>query len=401
MGRAPQRVTFGVVLAVPEYRAVWAAELFSVAGDQLARVALAVLVFARTNSASWAAGTYALTFAPAFLGGIFLGRLGDQYPRRTVMVTSDLVRALLVALVAVPGMPLGALCVLVAGVTLAGGPFKAAQQALLTQVFSSDRTRFTVGQALRQVTQQSAQVAAFVGGGVLAAAISPVACLLVDAGSFLVSAAIVWRGVVPRPAAAPGSSLSSVAAFVAVARLVWRDPPLRISFALRCLLGLYIAPEALAAPYAASLGAGAGAVGWLLASDPAGSVIGGYVWGRWVPESLRDRAVGVVAVLAGLPLVLCLFRPGLPVSMLVFAATGMAATACLIQTNTVVTLHVADKHRGHVSGWLSAVLLTAQGLGALAAGVLADWIGPFATVATAGAAGMVATIPVARAWRRC
>jgi hypothetical protein len=130
---------------------------------------------------------------------------------------------------------------------------------------------------LRSVTQQSAQVVAFAGGGLLAAAISPAVCLLVDAGSFLVSAAAVWWGVLPRPAAAPRNSLSSLTAFIAVARLVRGDRVLRISFTLFWLLGLTIAPEALAAPYAASLGAGAGAVGWLLASDPAGSVIGGYV----------------------------------------------------------------------------------------------------------------------------
>jgi hypothetical protein len=41
--RTPERVTFGSVLAVGEFRALWAAELFSIAGDQLARVALALL----------------------------------------------------------------------------------------------------------------------------------------------------------------------------------------------------------------------------------------------------------------------------------------------------------------------------------------------------------------------
>ena len=41
------------VFAVREYRAVWLADLLSVAGDQLARVALAVLVYGRTGSAAW------------------------------------------------------------------------------------------------------------------------------------------------------------------------------------------------------------------------------------------------------------------------------------------------------------------------------------------------------------
>ena len=51
----------------------------SVAGDQLARVALTVLVYGRTGSAAWAAATYALTFLPALLGGVLLGGLADRY----------------------------------------------------------------------------------------------------------------------------------------------------------------------------------------------------------------------------------------------------------------------------------------------------------------------------------
>src|SRR4051794_9572143 len=85
------------VLAVPGFRALWLAELLSVAGDQLARVALAVLVFGRTGSASWSALTYALTFLPALFGGVLLGGLADRFPRRRVMVVADLARAWLVA----------------------------------------------------------------------------------------------------------------------------------------------------------------------------------------------------------------------------------------------------------------------------------------------------------------
>ena len=93
----------GQALRVPEFRALWAAELVSVAGDQLARVGLSVLVFGRTGSAVWAAATYALTFLPALVGGVLLGRLADRHPRRQVMIVCDLVRALLVALMVLPG----------------------------------------------------------------------------------------------------------------------------------------------------------------------------------------------------------------------------------------------------------------------------------------------------------
>ena len=73
MAHGVERVTFGSVLAVSEFRAMWAAELLSIAGDQLARVALSILVFQRTDSAFLTGLTYALTFVPALAGGIALG----------------------------------------------------------------------------------------------------------------------------------------------------------------------------------------------------------------------------------------------------------------------------------------------------------------------------------------
>src|SRR5690349_7781515 len=105
--------SFREVLGIREFRALWAAELLSVLGDQLARVALAVLVFQRTSSAALTALTYALTFAPAVLGGALLSGLADRYPRRFVLVTTDVARALLAGAMAIPVLPLPVLCALV------------------------------------------------------------------------------------------------------------------------------------------------------------------------------------------------------------------------------------------------------------------------------------------------
>ena len=69
-----------------EFRTLWAALAQSVLGDQLARVALSLLVFERTESAGWTAATYALTSLPALLSGVLLTGLADRFPRRTVMI---------------------------------------------------------------------------------------------------------------------------------------------------------------------------------------------------------------------------------------------------------------------------------------------------------------------------
>src|SRR6266851_10520695 len=107
VSRAPSRSgqpTFREVFAVGEFRALWLAQLLSVAGDQLARVAMTVLVFDRTHSALWSALTFAVTFLPWIVGGLGLSGLADRVPRRQVMIICDLARMVLVCLMALTSM---------------------------------------------------------------------------------------------------------------------------------------------------------------------------------------------------------------------------------------------------------------------------------------------------------
>ena len=74
--------------------------LLSVGGDQLARVALTLLVYDRTHSALLAAVTFVASIIPEFLGGVLLAGLADRWPRRDLMIACDLTRAVLVTVMA-------------------------------------------------------------------------------------------------------------------------------------------------------------------------------------------------------------------------------------------------------------------------------------------------------------
>jgi predicted MFS family arabinose efflux permease len=402
---------FRSVLAVADFRWLWAGEALSQAGDQLARVALAVLVFQRTSSPALTALSYALTFVPTLVGGALLGWVADQVARRTVMVACDLSRALLVAAMAIPGMPLPALYLLLVAVTLLGGPFRAAQQALLPDVLPGDL--YVSALALRGMTIQSAQLAGFACGGVLVAALTPSWALVIDAGTFLASAVLVRTGVHHPAAVSPPTSWSSAEAgpppvrsrsaggsVLAGVRVVFGNPAVRALAVLSWLAGFYVVPEGLAAPYAAAIGTGTVGIGLLMAADPAGSVVGAFVFARWIPEHLRPRLIGLLAVLAGLPLLVCAVQPGLLVSLAALGVSGALAQAYQTQDTASLALAVPSAGRAQVMGIVVSGLVTVQGVGVMVAGVLADVIGTPLTIGLAGLGGMAVGVPAALSWHR-
>src|SRR6202167_5764825 len=125
-GAVPPRATFRDVFAVREFRALWFSEILSVTGDRLALVALTLLVYERTRSPLLAALAYAAGSLPWVIGGLFLADLADRYPRRSVMVVCDAVRAVLVVAMTVPGMPVIALVLLLFAATMFASPFESA-----------------------------------------------------------------------------------------------------------------------------------------------------------------------------------------------------------------------------------------------------------------------------------
>lgn len=378
------RVGLLVPLRVREFRYLWTAELLSVTGDQLARVALAVLVYARTSSASLTALTYALTFVPSLLGGLLLSDLADRFPRRRVLVVTDVVRALLAVAMAVPAMPLPVLWCLVGVLSMAAAPFKAAQLALIPRIFTDEKVYRAV-LSLRMVTAQTVQVVGFAAGGVLMTLLEPHVGLLLNAATFAASAFLVLAGVRERPAATrmnaarvPGFGMTGP---------VW---PMVV---LSAVVGLYVVPEGLAAPYADGLGLATASVGVLMAADPVGSVVGG-----WLAPRLRSaasfRTAVLLAVAAGAPLVVCVARPGLVPSVLLWALSGAFASMLVVYVQELVFRRVPDERRGGVMGRLSTTLQSAQGLSILAGGLAAEAFGTYEAIALTGLAAIAVAILV-------
>lgn len=384
------------VFAFGEFRALFGAQLLSVVGDQLARVALSVLVFDRTGSAALTALTYALTFLPDLVGGPLLSGLADRYPRRRLMIITDVGRAVLVAMMAVPGTPFGALCALLVAVQLLNSPFTAARAAMMPAILEGDR--YVIGSAVINMTGQAAQLLGFAAGGALVAAIGSGPVLLLDAATFAASAVLVRAGTRERRAEGVTAGKPWLASIEAGAVLVWRDRRLRALIALACVSGFYVVPEGLAVPYSDQIGGGALAAGLLLATHPLGTLLGMGMVSRWSPE-IRLRRLGPMAVLSCLPLVACAWAPGLAVTATLWTLAG-AASAYNLVANAAFVQRVPDASRGQAFGLALTALRVAPGLGIVLGGVAAELVDPATTVAATGALGAGYATAAGRSWRR-
>ncbi|PRX49313.1 transmembrane secretion effector [Prauserella shujinwangii] len=377
-----------------EFRALWLAEAQSVAGDHLTSVALAITVFSRTGSALWAAAVYALTFLPALAGGLGLAQVADRFPRRTVLTVTAGTQAALVGTMALPGMPLLPLCLLLVLVRLVGAPANAAQNALTREVFHDDDL-YLRSQDLRGITTNVAMLAGLAGGGVLVTLVGPSWALAIDAVTFAVAGVLIRWQVRWRPAAGDGSE-----GWFGAAHWVFGQRRLRVLLALSWLVGLAVIPEGLAAPLAHQIGAPDQAVGWLLAADPLGFIVGAFVLSRFVSAETRRRFMGILATAAAAILVAFAAEPNLPLALLLLATAG-AAGAYIITVGATFITWVPNELRGGAGGLYRTGLRVAQGVGVAIGGVVAELVGSATTaIALAGVTGVVLTIPVALSWAR-
>lgn len=394
-----RQATYGEVFGVGEFRSIWSAQALSYVGDQLAQVALAVLVYTNTHSPLKTALAYAFTYLPPILGGPVLSVLADVLPRRRVMIVCDVARAVILALMAVHHMPFPALCGLIFLSVLLGAPFTAARAALLSEVLPGDM--YVVGSAINNITHQVTQMLGFLAGSAVIYVVGTHEALALDAVTFVLSAVIVVAGVHRRPApVSEGRQRQSLWRITHQGgRLVLGDRTLRPLVCFAWLCGFYVMPEGLAAPYAKTFGDSPVIVGLLMSAMPTGMVLGAFAYSRFVRPDNRLRCMGWMAMLACAPLLGAGLRPPLWAVVVLWAVSGIGC-AYQVAANAAFVAAVPPAGRGQAFGLAQSGILASQGIGILAGGALAQVLGPEPVIALAGATGLSVATMLAMSWNQ-
>lgn len=392
------RATFRDVFAVREFRALWFSEILSVAGDRLALVALTLLVYQHTQSPLLAAMAYAAGYLPWVIGGLFLAELADRRSRRSVMVVCDVVRAVLVAAMAIPSVPIWVLVALLFATTMFAPPFESARAAITPEILQGEH--YPLGTAVIQTTFLAGQTIGAVAGGVAVAFVGVRPALGIDAGTFVLSALFIGLGIRARPAAARPETVqpSLLARMRDGFRLLFGDQALRTLLLLGWLVAFYTIPEGVAAPYAARLGGGSIATGLVLASTVFSTTIVTPLFTRLVRPRQRLALMGPLAVLTCAALVPVALRPGLAASLVIFSVSA-ACGVYQIAANTAFVVRVPNERRAQAFGIANMGVIVGQGAAFIAAGAAAEVVPPAVVIAVGGGIGAIVGFVLMLRWR--
>jgi len=389
------------------YRAVWAnreiagllvAQAASQLGDQVARVAIAILVYRDTGQLVLTGLALAVIFLPDLVGSFLLAPLADRVPRRALLLACDAARLVLVGAMAltVSSQPAWVPLLLLVAASLLTTPFEVARSALFAVILPGD-AELVAGQALATTIHMLTQVLGALAAGTVLVLVSPTAALGIDAATFGISFAVVLASVTPRPAVRAGgvSPWAVLSDLREGARELAGDPVRRSLVALACASTVVLmAPEAVALGYRPDLGALAG--GALLASVPAGSALGAFLMPRL---SFRRQLRLVLPLAAGacLPLFATSVNPPPAVAGALWFVSGVLQ-AYVLTVIAALALMTPDSSRGRVLG-VAAGAFSASSVVVL---VVVAWLagssglGPAKVVSLCGAVGLV-VVAVARA----
>ncbi|MGO8684378.1 MAG: MFS transporter [Thermoleophilia bacterium] len=377
-----------------EFSALFAAQVISLLGDVVAAVALTVLVYAETGSTALAALTFSLVFLPYLFAGVLLSSLVDRLPARAVLVSCNLLSALIVAVMADVALPVAGLLVLLFLLGLIAPLFAGVRAATLPEVLP-DEPSFVLGRSLLRLAAQLTQVAGNLVGGLLLLVLTPRGALTLDAISFAAAALLLRLGTKKRPRRVAGSNLPVLRDSLAGLRRILSQPTLRRLLLFGWLLpACTAAPEALAAPYVHEIGRGTGAVGLFLAAVPAGTAIADLSVARYFSLHRQVRVIVVGALFTCLPLLFFALRPSLPLAMTLLFLAGLGCAYLPGYDQRLFSLS-AEALRGRALAAHSAGLMFAQGVGFAFWGLVAELLAPRFVIAIAAAAGLL-TIAVLR-----
>ncbi len=356
----------------------------SIIGDWAYGIAVAVYAYERGGAT--AVGVLGvIRYVSLAVVTPFAATLGDRYPRRLVMVSSDATRAVLVfagaALIA-SGAPQLVVYALAVATSLCGSPFRSAQASLLPDL-AENPAELTASNVASSTIESVGFFAGPALAGLLLAVTSVSAVYIFDGVTFVWSAALVL-GI--RPSAreqeeAADSAEEPSGGFLTEVSAGYRE--IFGSRDLRLLVGLYCAQTVVAgaslvfevAIALRLLDLGNSGLGFLNATLGIGGFIGGFVALVLAQRGRLARNFGIGVFFWSAPLLLVAAWPSVTAAVAVMIMLGLANSVVDVNAYTILQRIAPEAVMSRVFGAMESAVIAGMAVGALLMPLLIGTVG--------------------------
>ena len=395
MNRA--RATFRA-LRHRNYRLFFFGQLVSLIGTWMQSVAQAWLAYRLTGSAALLGVVAFSGQIPAFLFASWGGVVADRWPRRRILLATQVASMLLAGTLA--GLTLSNrievphLLVIAALLGVVNAFDIPARQAFVVEMVGREDLINAI--ALNSSIFNGARVVGPALAGVLVARFGEGWCFLLNATSYLAVLASLLAIDVPEAAGArpTGSTLSRIVEgfrYAAAAR------PVRALLLLLGVVSLTAMPFSVLMPIFADriLGGGAASLGLLMGASGVGALAGALVLASRRGIAGLGRFVALSAAGFGVCLVLFSLSRRLWLSVALQVPVGFFMISQMASSNTLIQSLVPDRVRGRVMALYTMMFMGMAPFGALLAGAAAERWGAPATLAAGGATALAGALALA------
>jgi MFS family permease len=360
------------------------ARLVSLSGGSAAYIALVAALYGETGSALWISAAIFSSVVASVLSAPFAGWIGDRFDRRAVLIAADVAAACVAAAMAAAATRPAALVLLLGISSVAQAPFEPASAAALPSVVAAEDVP-RANSLIAATSSAGYLVGPLLGGAVLAIGASPAALFVVDAATYLFSAAVVVS--IRRPFGR--GSTEEHPGLLAGVRVIARERALRLPVlaGMVSLLGIGIVDVA-SYPLSLDLGGGAAGYGAMTGLLGGGGVLGAAAAARLL-RLPAARVLGGAFAASAAGLALAGAAPFLAFALGGMAVAGAGRGLGDVAAVTLIQARAADEVRSRVFAAQDGAAHVAFSVSAFAGGLLVEAVsarGAFAVAAAFGAA---------------
>lgn len=375
------------------YRFLWLGSVVSQLGDWFNLLASAGLITEISNTGIAISYLFLARFLPLFFFSPLAGVLADRYSRRSILIVSDLLRAVTVLgfLLVRSQQHIWLLYALTVVQFALSSLFTPARSAVLANVVPQDD--LITANALDSFTWSTMlALGAFLGGAV-AAIFGHEIAFVMDAATFLLSAWVISLIVLPAHSRIGVASRGGWLDFVDGFRYLWREPFIlgialvkgggSLIWGAINVLEVTFADQIFPLQHPALIrfvqaeDGGTAALGLIYVLSGLGTGIGPLLLRRWLGDApirlLRGISAGFSLMTVGI-LALSVV-PTFPLFLLATLARTVGTGTVWVFSAVMLQMLVPDRFRGRVFAFEFTALTLTQSLSILAAGLFQDQLG--------------------------